>query len=240
MASERSENLELSSATAIDKFTLVPLLCVLALPAAENIKHLIARYSEFVWTTVQPLGSWAVFLIAGMDSAFWGLPLDPVVASYVYHDHPRSLLYALMAASGSAAGCTILYAIGHKGGEALLEKRISKEKFAKMRGSFESHGFWALMVPAMLPPPFPFKLFVLSASAFEMNFWYFLFAIFTGRFVRFLLLSVLVIKFGERVVAVLPSVLAKHWAALLLVSVVGAGVFAWMWYEARSKNVPTE
>ena len=77
---------------------------------------------------LKPLGSWAVFAIAAIDSAFFGFPLDPVVASYVYQDRPRFLLYAVMASAGSAGGCIILYLIGYKGGEVLLEKRISRTK----------------------------------------------------------------------------------------------------------------
>ena len=137
---------------------------------------------------LKPLGSWAVFAIAAIDSAFFGFPLDPVVASYVYQDRPRFLLYAVMASAGSAAGCIILYLIGYKGGEVLLEKRIPRTKFNKIRSAFDRHEFWALMFPSMMPPPFPFKVFVLAASVFEMNFWHFLLAIFArapGAFFNF-------------------------------------------------------
>jgi membrane protein YqaA with SNARE-associated domain len=199
----------------------------------EILKHIVARYSELVWAMLKPLGSWGVFAIAGIDSAFFGLPLDPVVASYVYSDRPRFLLYAVMAAAGSAVGCIILYLIGYKGGEVLLEKRISRTKFDKIRNSFERHEFWALMFPSMIPPPFPFKLFVLAASVFEMNFWHFLLAIFVGRLVRFLILSLLVLKFGPHVVALTSAAVARHWPALVLAVTAIAGVLAWVWYRAR-------
>jgi membrane protein YqaA with SNARE-associated domain len=199
----------------------------------EILKHIVARYSELVWAMLKPLGSWGVFAIAGIDSAFFGLPLDPVVASYVYSDRPRFLLYAVMAAAGSAVGCIILYLIGYKGGEVLLEKRISRTKFDKIRNSFERHEFWALMFPSMIPPPFPFKLFVLAASVFEMNFWHFLLAIFVGRLVRFLILSLLVLKFGPQVVALTSAAVARHWPALVLAVTAIAGLLAWVWYRAR-------
>jgi uncharacterized membrane protein YdjX (TVP38/TMEM64 family) len=92
------------------------------------------------------------------------------------------------------------------------------------------------MFPAMLPPPFPFKLFVLSASAFEMNFWYFLLAIFAGRMVRFLILSVLVLKFGEQVVALASALAAKHWLPLLLGIAATAGLGAWAWVRTRRRS----
>jgi membrane protein YqaA with SNARE-associated domain len=199
----------------------------------EILKHLLARYGEFVWAMLKPLGSWAVFAIAAIDSAFFGFPLDPVVASYVYQDRPRFLLYAVMASAGSAAGCIILYLIGYKGGEVLLERRISRTRFNKIRSAFDRHEFWALMFPSMMPPPFPFKVFVLAASVFEMNFWHFLLAIFVGRLVRFLILSLLVLKFGPQIVALTSAAVAKHWPELALAVLVIGGLFAWFWRRAR-------
>jgi membrane protein YqaA with SNARE-associated domain len=142
-----------------------------------------------------------------------------------------------MASAGSAAGCIILYVIGYKGGEIMLEKRMPSAKFSRIRNSFDRHEFWALMLPAMIPPPFPFKLFVLAASAFEMNFWHFLLAIFAGRFVRFVILSILVLKFGPQVVAVTSTFVTKHWLALGLVGAV-AGIGGWIWYRTRRSSPP--
>jgi membrane protein YqaA with SNARE-associated domain len=204
----------------------------------ETFKQIVSRYIGFVWAILKPLGSWAVFAIAAIDSAFFGLPLDPVVASYVYQDRSHFLLYALMASAGSAVGCIILYVIGYKGGEVMLEKRMPSAKFSRIRSSFDRHEFWALMLPAMLPPPFPFKLFVLAASAFEMNFWHFLLAIFAGRFVRFLILSILVLKFGPQVVAVMSTLVTKHWLALFLVVAATAGIGGWIWYRTRRSSAP--
>jgi membrane protein YqaA with SNARE-associated domain len=204
----------------------------------NTLKHIVTRYSGFVWALLKPLGAWGVFVIGGLDSAFFGLPLDPVVASYVYQDRPHFLIYAVMAAAGSAAGCIILYLVGYKGGEVLLEKRISSTKFEKIRTAFDRHQFWALMFPSMIPPPFPFKLFVLAASAFEMNFWHFLLAIFAGRLVRFLILSVLVLKFGPQVVALAATLMAKHWVASLLAIAAAGVLWGWFWCRMQRDRTP--
>ncbi len=151
----------------------------------KTIKHILERYSAWIWALLKPLGVWGVFVISVLDSSFMGLPMDAVVASYVYNDRPRFLLYVILASAGSALGSSILYVIGYMGGEVLLRKRLSPARFEKIRASFDHHEFWALMFPAMLPPPTPFKLFVLAAAAFEMRFSHFLAAIFAGRFVRF-------------------------------------------------------
>lgn len=190
----------------------------------HTISHALARYTHFIWGLLQPLGSWGVFAIAAIDGSLLGMPLDPVVAGYVYQNPHKFLLYVIMASVGSAAGSIVLYAIGYKGGEVLLQKRMSPEKFEHMRRTFDRHEFWALMFPAMLPPPFPFKLFVLAAAVFEMNFAHFELAIFAGRFVRFLILALLTIKFGPQVVGITSHLVHQHLAALLIavaVAIVG-------------------
>lgn len=132
----------------------------------------------------------------------------------------------------------VLYWIGYKGGEVLLLKRMSRAKFERIRSYFDRHEFWALMVPSMIPPPFPFKLFVLTASAFEMRFWHFLLAIFVGRLIRFLVLTMLVLRFGPQAIAFGSNLVAKHWitltaaaAALTLV-----GVYAWARLSMRRQH----
>lgn len=204
----------------------------------ETLKHIVARYIGFVWALLKPLGSWTVFAVAGIDSAFFGVPLDPVVATYVFQNRSHALLYPFMAAAGSAAGCIILYWIGYKGGEVLLLKRIPPAKFERIRGYFDRHEFWALMVPSMLPPPFPFKLFVLAASAFEMRFWHFLLAIFLGRLVRFLILGALVLRFGPQAMAFASNLLARH--SLILIAVAGAAIAlgTYAWIRGRNRFQP--
>src|SRR5713101_9717962 len=160
-----------------------------------TIQHILARYTAFLWAILQPLGAWGVFAVAALDGAAVGLPMDVVVGGDVAQNHARLLLYVLMAATGSALGSLVIYAIGYKGGEELLRKRISPERFEKFHQAFDKHPFWSLMFPAMLPPPTPFKLFVLAAAVSEMQFGHFLLAIFSGRCVRFLVLSFLTLMF---------------------------------------------
>src|SRR5579872_6522360 len=187
----------------------------------KRIGHILARYSAWVLGLMKLLGIWGVFMIAFADSALLGMPVDFVVATYVYQDRRRLLLYIAMASLGSALGSVPLYIVGYLGGEKVLRKRISEERFLKIHRSFEEHEFWALMFPGMLPPPMPYKIFVLGAAVFEMRFRDFLVAIFLGRFVRFLVLSVLVLWFGPPIVGLLGGLLKQHWLGVLGV-IVGA------------------
>ncbi len=203
----------------------------------KTIKHILSRYTAFLWALLKPLGAWGVLVVAALDGAFIGLPVDAVVAGYVYQDHARFLLYALMAAAGSTLGSIVIYVIGYKGGEELLRKRIPPARFEKIHAAFDKHPFWSLMLPAMLPPPTPFKLFVLAAAVSEMGFLRFLVAIFSGRMVRFLLLGLLTVKFGPNVVRIVGGLFREHLYVVMLVA--AAGVVAWLMHrksEGRTRK----
>ena len=189
----------------------------------NTLKHIFSRYVGFLWALLQPLGAWGVFAVAALDGAAVGLPMDVVVGGYVAQDHKRLLLYVLMAAAGSALGSLVIYAIGYKGGEELLRKRVSAARFEKLHAAFDKHPFWSLMFPAMLPPPTPFKLFALGAAVAEMSLSHFLLAIFLGRTVRFLVLGILVLKFGPGVIHTLRIFFSHHFHWVLIAAVAALG-----------------
>lgn len=195
----------------------------------KTIGHILARYTTWILHLLLPLGMWGAFAIAFADSALLGMPVDAIVAVYVFQDHRRLLFYVVMASAGSALGSIPLYIIGYLGGEKVLRKRISEERFLRIHQSFERHEFWALMFPAMLPPPMPFKIFVLGAAVFEMRFRDFLAAVFAGRFVRFLVLALLTLWFGPRIVDLIGTVLRQHiyWVLGVVVLGVLAGLVLW-------------
>jgi membrane protein YqaA with SNARE-associated domain len=199
----------------------------------KTIAHILARYTAWIWMLLHHLGIWGVFVIAFADSALLGMPVDAIVAAYVYQDRKRLLFYVGMASLGSALGSIPLYLIGYAGGEAVLRKRISEERFLRIHRSFEKHEFWALMFPGMLPPPMPFKIFVLGAAVFEMRFRDFLAAIFAGRFVRFFTLSVLVLWFGPQVVGLAGALFRRH--IYWVLGGVVAGVLTW-WLSRRKRK----
>jgi len=169
---------------------------------------------------------------AAVDGSFLGMPLDAIFVGYVYNDRSRFLLYVLLASAGSALGSIVLYVVGYTGGEVLLRKRLSPARFERIHQSFEHHEFWALMFPAMLPPPTPFKAVVLAAAAFEMNFGHFLLAIFAGRFVRFLIEALLTLWFGPQIVTVTGNLFAHHFLWIL----VGLATIAVIWILWRQRK----
>jgi membrane protein YqaA with SNARE-associated domain len=202
----------------------------------NKLKHLVHAYSEWIKHLLAPLGPWGMFAFAAVDGSFMGMPLDAIFVGYVYNDRSRFLMYVLLAAAGSALGSIVLYSIGYTGGEVLLRKRLSPQRFEKIHASFERHEFWALMFPAMLPPPTPFKIVVLAAAAFEMNFGHFLLAIFAGRFVRFLIEALLTLCFGPGIVTLTGSLFAHHF--LWILAGAGALLLGWLgWRHIRRQRI---
>jgi membrane protein YqaA with SNARE-associated domain len=200
----------------------------------KTLKHFLHSYAAWIKAVLAPLGPWGMLAFAAVDGSFLGMPLDAIFVGYVYHDRSRFWLYVLLGAAGSALGSIALYVIGYTGGEVLLRKRLSPERFEKVHSSFDKHEFWALMFPAMLPPPTPFKIFVLAAAAFEMRFMHFLLAIFAGRFVRFFIEAVLTMKFGPRIVALTGNLVTHHFFWIL--GIAAEIVAAWIVWRLVTKR----
>jgi membrane protein YqaA with SNARE-associated domain len=197
-----------------------------------KLKHFLHAYGGWIRHALAPLGPWGMLAFAAVDGSFLGMPLDAIFVGYVYNDRSRFLMYVLLASAGSVLGSIVIYVIGYTGGEVLLRKRLSPERFEKIHESFDHHEFWALMFPAMLPPPAPFKIVVLAAAAFEMNFGHFLLAIFAGRFVRFLIEALLTLWFGPGIVTWAGNAFAHRFVWILLAG--GLLIIGWMlWRRTR-------
>lgn len=198
----------------------------------KTLRAIYDRFSGAIFRALAPLGIFGVFALAFVDSAALGMPLDPVVGAYVNSVREHFAVVAgciLLAAVGSALGSSVVYVIGKRGGEAILHTRMSKERVERMRQRFEDREFVTLAVAAMLPPPTPFKLFLLSAAAFQMGYISYLLSVFIGRVVRFSIVAVLVIRFGPQVSNAMGDLLRNH--LLLTLAVFGLGlaaIFAWM------------
>ncbi len=156
--------------------------------------------------TLIGFGAFGIFLIALMDAAFIPMPGGPDIVVITLSIATPSLmpLYVLAAMAGSTTGSLILYFIALKGGQAALRK-FSAEKRAKVQKALDKYDIWAMLVAAVMPPPFPFKLFVLSAGAFRMKLWRFVLAMILGRGFRFVLEGLLAVRYGEQATEILKQ-----------------------------------
>ena len=194
------------------------------------VARIMAKMNLVLLPFLAKFGIWGIAALALLDSSSLPVPMDAFIAFSVWNDKGRFWLYCLMGAVGSAIGGLLPYGLGRAGGELFLLKRVNRERFDKMRIRFERQEFLAMMIPSMLPPPTPWKAFVFAAGVFEMKVPAFLLAVFCGRMVRWLALSLLVLKLGPGAV----DVVAHHaLTAMGVVGVLAAVGFAWWWMRKR-------
>jgi membrane protein YqaA with SNARE-associated domain len=196
---------------------------------------LLAKWKLVLLPALVKMGFWGVGAVAVLDSSSIPVPMDAILAVYIWNDKSHFWLYCLLAAVGSAIGGLLPYALGRAGGELFLLKRVNREKFEKIRARFERQEFLAVMIPSMLPPPAPWKVFIFASGVFEMRVAPFMAAVVCGRMLRWLILSILVIKFGPGAV----DLVAHH--ALVMVVVVlalaAAGFAVWWVRKRRGRQI---
>lgn len=158
------------------------------------MKYVIAWAQAFALS----IGGLGLFFVAFIDASVLSLPeVNDILIVYMVTKSPSYLLYyAAMATAGSIGGSLVVLYLGRKGGEALLRKQFSREQVDRMQARFNRYGMATVIVPAMLPPPVPLKLFVLGAGAAGMPAGTFAWAIGIGRGVRYLAEGVLAYYYG--------------------------------------------
>ncbi len=160
----------------------------------------------------------AMIIIGALDSSLLSLPEinDYLVVMRCSKDHTAALFFPLFAAAGSVLGCLLLYTIMRRGGQAVLRSRFRAEHLERVERTYAHFGFLALAVPALLPPPMPFKIFVATAGALEYPRWRFMITIMIARSLRYYIEGTLAVFYGERVLRFL------HHNGLVILSVVAA------------------
>jgi len=159
----------------------------------------VKSFISWLYVFALSLGGPGLFVIAFLDSSFISLPQinDILVVLMVIEHKSRMPYYAAMATLGSVAGCYSIYVLAAKGGEAFLRKRLKQGHIDRALGLYRRHGLLALMVPALLPPPAPFKLFVLMAGVAKVRPVQFVTAVAVARGARYLALGTLAILYGD-------------------------------------------
>jgi len=161
---------------------------------------------QFARSLAQDLYDWAVafggpglFVVAAGDSSFLSLPESNdilIVILSTGQTWQTMIYYVSMTILGSASGCSVLYSVGRRSGN-LIRRKLVKNKAESLKRLYSKWGIWAIFIPAILPPPMPFKIFVLSAGLFRVPFFKFLLAVILGRSVRYFTWGALAVLYGR-------------------------------------------
>jgi membrane protein YqaA with SNARE-associated domain len=157
------------------------------------------KFRHWIVATLPALGTGGIFLAAFLDSSFVSLPLinDFLLVEMSVLHPARMPLYAAVATMGSLAGCLVLFFLARKGGEVYFHRHAGARS-AHIRGWLQRNAFLAVAVPAILPPPMPFKLFVLAAGGFQLGVRPFSLALIAGRGFRYFALGILAVTYGKQ------------------------------------------
>ena len=194
---------------------------------------LLHKFSGALLLVLKPLGVWGVGALALVDSALIPIPvsMDGIVIGYVAANPHKFILFCLAAAAAAALGSLVPFYIGRAGGELVLLKRINRERYERMRDRFERQEFLAILIPSMLPPPTPLKLFQFGAGVFEMKPLPFVLATFFGKLTQFMVCSLATIWFGATIAHTVIQAFHQHLNIVL--SFAGLGLLLLALYIAR-------
>jgi membrane protein YqaA with SNARE-associated domain len=178
----------------------------------------------------------AMVIIGALDSSLLSLPEvnDYLVVGRCYK-YPGAVFYfPLFAAAGSVLGCWLLYSIMRRGGQALLRKRFNPESIKRVERAYARFGFLAIAIPAVLPPPLPFKIFVATAGTLEYPRWKFLLTVMIARSFRYYVEGILAVFYGELVLSFLKA--NGLWILLVVAGVVLIALLIYLVVKRRKKR----
>jgi membrane protein YqaA with SNARE-associated domain len=184
------------------------------------------------------MGGPGLFLIAYLDSSFLSFPEvnDIMIVGMVMRHPQRLVYYVLMSTIGSVLGCLSIYYVARKGGEAFMRKRFKEHHVDRAMVLIQRYGLLAIVVPALLPPPAPFKIFVLLAGVAAIPVWQFVTAIFIARIIRYGGEGLLAVWYGERAIGFLQD----HAKEIGLGLAAAALVLGGLWIAWQRRTVEAE
>jgi membrane protein YqaA with SNARE-associated domain len=190
------------------------------------------------------MGGFGLIGFGILDSSFLFLPLGNDLLLIVLTARKPDLFwyYALMAALGSLIGCTLTDAVSRKLGESGLERMANPHRVKRLQEKIEKHAWWILGAAALLPPPFPFTVFLIAASGLQMSRWKVLGAVGTGRLVRFFVLALLAVQYGRHILRIMCRPEVEYAViALAVISIIGSvfSIINWVRSTRQPRPQPT-
>jgi membrane protein YqaA with SNARE-associated domain len=193
-------------------------------------------FADWLQATALSLGAPGLFVVAFLDSSFLSLPeINDLLVIWMVTRHKELMpLYASAATLGSITGCLMLYYLGRKGGEAFVRRRFSSATVDRGLGLFRRYGVMAVIIPSLLPPPAPFKIFVLLSGVSAISPWRFTAAVAIGRGTRYFAEGWLALRYGDGAIAFLHEHARSVTLGVASACVIGLlGYLAWRRSRAR-------
>jgi membrane protein YqaA with SNARE-associated domain len=174
-----------------------------------SIKSFLTKWSgrlQMLGQFIATFGAPGLFVICVLDSTFVPLPssADALLIFLSIKNPHLMLFYVFMAVAGSTVGLTILYYISRRAGQRALAK-FSPAKQKRVKDWIDKYDMLSVLVACMMPPPFPLKLFVITAGVFRFSVVRFIAAIVIGRIIRFGLLGYFAIRYGSQAMQMLQK-----------------------------------
>jgi len=193
----------------------------------------MSKFVQRIQVLAMALGAPGIFLVAFLDSSILSLPevADLLVIWMVTNNKSRVVLYVVSATVGSLLGCLLLYWIGRKGGASFVHKRFGSTNVERTLNAFRRYGVMAVLIPSILPPPAPFKIFVLLAGIADISVARFSTAILIGRGLRYSVEGLLAIWYGERAMAFIRD--NGSTVAIVLVALIAIGFVIYLLRSRR-------
>ena len=186
----------------------------------------MGRFASWIQSTALALGGPGLFIIAFLDSSFLSLPeINDLLLIWMVTQHKaRMPYYALAAMLGSVAGCLVLYYVGRVS-EQWVARRFSPERMERTMKTFQKYGVMAVLIPSLLPPPAPFKVFVLLAGVAGIRVQNFVLAIAIGRGIRYFGEGLLAVWYGDRAIEFIEANGRPIGLALVTLLVIGLAAY---------------
>jgi len=190
----------------------------------------MGRFVDRVQAFALALGGPGLFVVAFLDSSFLSLPeINDLLLIFMVTQHKsRMAYYATCATLGSIAGCLVLYYVGRKG-DQWVSRRFSAARVERALAAFQRYGVMAVLIPSLLPPPAPFKVFVLLAGIADISVGRFVAAIAIGRGIRYFGEGLLAVWYGDQAMAFVRD--NGKIVALVLVALLVVGLAVYLFVK---------
>lgn len=205
-----------------------------------SVTSWLAKVGEWLHYIAINMGAPGMFFVAIADSSFLSIPEGNdilIVILSTGKSWERMAFYVAITTLGSITGCLLLFMVGRRGGSPFLRKKFSEKNIALAERMYKRYGVLTVIVPSLMPPPTPFKVFVLSAGAFRLSWARFIIAVAIGRTLRYSMWGILAVLYGNTVKTYMENNLPTVGVILFgLLVLSGLAVGLWMYRSRRQRS----